>query len=441
MPDHLQVGIDFALRNVVLHLAAPDGRTLASHRSYTNAVSGYAEAKQLLCTTLQKQGYTGLDIAGEATSTYWLPFFLQLAGDADLAPYQPRLVLLNPRWVAWYKKSCGPENKTDATDAYYIEEKLRTQRPAAGWTPQLETLPLRCYTRLRFRLAQHLAGEKCYYLSQLFIIASAYGQQKPFSDLFGPTSRQVLQHWDGIGDVPDDELADLLDEWSHGRLSDPLATARKVATAHQESFAVPAVLERAVQRGLDVTLAGITAVQAQIAQVDQWIAEEAGQHSSVSMLATIGGLGPVFSSGIVAELGDIERFRTGEKWDKRRQCMRSRNLRDAEDAVAKIAGLWWPRQESGEFAAEDRKMSKAGNHYLRYYLIEAADHMRRTLPEYQLFYEKKYREASRHHHRRALVLTARKAVGLIVGLLHRDEPYRSQEERHTQATQQRQADA
>jgi transposase len=441
MVDHLQVGIDFAQRTVMLHLAAPDGRPLASHRSFSNAVSGYAAAKQLLCTTLQEQGYTGLDIAGEATNTYWLPFFLQLAGDADLAPYEPRLVLLNPRWVAWYKKSCGPENKTDATDAYYIEEKLRTQGADAAWTPQLETMPLRYYTRLHFHLAQRLAAEKCYYLSRLFLIASAYGQQKPFSDLFGPTSRQVLQHWDTIGDVADDELADLLDEWSRGRLSDSLATARQIATAYQESFAAPPALELAVQRVLTATLTGIEAIEAQIAQVDQWIAAEVQQHAGVAKLATIGGVGPVYASGIVAELGDVDRFLGGEKWDKRRQRMRRRNLRDAEDAVAKIAGLWWPRHESGEFAAEDRKMSKAGNHYLRYYLIEAADHMRRTLPEYQRFYEQKYREASRHHHRRALVLTARKAVGLIVGLLHRDEPYRSEEERHTQTTQQRPADA
>jgi hypothetical protein len=42
-------------------------------------------------------------------------------------------------------------------------------------------------------------------------------------------------------------------------------------------------------------------------------------------------------------------------------------LRDAEDAVAKTAGLWWPRSSSGEFEAEDRHMAKTGNRYLRYY--------------------------------------------------------------------------
>jgi len=437
MTNRLQVGIDFSLRHVMLHVTTPDGQPLATHRSFTNAVSGYDQAKQLLCALVRKQGYSGMDIAGEATSTYWMPFFLNLSQDSALEPYDPHLVLFNPRWVAWYKKSQGAQNKTDATDAYYIADKLRTQRPQADWVPQLETMPLRFYTRLHFHLAQRLAGEKCYYLSRLFLIACAYGQQKPFSDLFGPTSRQVLQQWHATGDMPVDVLAEQLDEWSHGRLRDPLATARKVATAYQESLDMPPAIEEAVQRCLNLTLTGIVALEAQIAEVDQWIAAEAAKHSGITQLATIAGLGPVYASGIVAELGDVTRFLTGEKWDKRRQRMRLRNLRDAEDAVAKIAGLWWPQNASGDFAAEDRTMSKAGNRFLRYYIIEAANHMRVRLPEYEAFYARKYREATRHQHRRALVLTARKAVGLIVGLLRRGEPYRSQEERRALAEQQR----
>lgn len=74
-------------------------------------------------------------------------------------------------------------------------------------------------------------------------------------------------------------------------------------------------------------------------------------------------------------------------------------------------------------------MAKTGNRYLRYYLIQAADKMRKSIPDYAEFYARKYREASKHHHKRALVLTARKGVGLFVGLLHRNEPYRPQEER------------
>ena len=99
--------------------------------------------------------------------------------------------------------------------------------------------------------------------------------------------------------------------------------------------------------------------------------------------------------------------------------------------MAKIAGLWWPRANSGDFEAEDRRMAKSGNRYLRYYLIQGSDRMRRHIPEYAAFYARKHKEAAKHHHKRALVLTARKSVGLVVGLLHRNEPYRSKEERCT----------
>ena len=70
-------------------------------------------------------------------------------------------------------------------------------------------------------------------------------------------------------------------------------------------------------------------------------------------------------------------------------------------------------------------MSKAGNAYLRYYLIEAANHVRGHVPEYGAFYQRKYAEATKHQHQRALVLTARKLVRLVFVLLHKHEAYRS----------------
>ena len=73
-------------------------------------------------------------------------------------------------------------------------------------------------------------------------------------------------------------------------------------------------------------------------------------------------------------------------------------------------------------------LAKTGNRYLRYYFVQAAYGMHRHIPAYARFYNLKFREATRHKHKRALVLSARKSVGLFVGLLHRKEAYRSQEE-------------
>mgnify|MGYP005649256541 CR=1 FL=1 len=431
MTNRLQVGIDFSQKKADFCLLFPDGQMLDSYVSFANSCSGYSAAKQLLLDTLDAHDFDGVDISGEATGYLWLPFFLQLSADPDLSLRDMDLFLLNPRWVKWFKKCFADDHKCDERDAYYIAKRTHSNRPDVVWS-QPKYLPLRFYTRLRFHLVQNLAREKCYFSAFLFLRASSYRCIKPFSDVFGVTSRLVLTQqptWDELAELPVEDLATHLYELSGHHLPDPLKNARKLRRVAAESFQLDESLTLPVQRILDITLDHIRFLEGQIEQVNSWIAEELEAYPVISQLATIPGVGPVFSSGIGAEIGGIDRLLQGQKWDKKRKRYRPRNLRDAEDAVAKTAGLWWPRADSGEFEAQDRRLAKSGNRYLRYYLIQAADRMRKHAPEYAQFYARKYRESSKHHHKRALVMTARKSVGLVVGLLHRDEPYRSKEER------------
>ena len=427
MTHRLQVGIDFGQKRADLCLLYPDGHPLELHRSFANSRSGYTSAKQLLLDALDSHVFDGIDVSGEATGYYWLPFFLQLAADPDLAPHDLNLFLLNPRWVKWFKKCFAQDHKCDEKDPFYIAERTRTRRPDVAWVP-LDTLPLRFYTRLRFHLVRNLAREKCYFSAFLFLRASAYRCAKPFSDVFGATSRLVLTqlpHLDQLAELPVEDLATQLYELSGHHLPDPAANARKLKHAARESFPLDDTLTRPVQRILDLTLEHIRFLERQKERVEEWIATELQAYPRIATLATIPGLGPVLSSGIGAEIGDTRRFLQASKWDRKRKRYRQRNLRDAEDAVAKIAGLWWPRAASGDFEAEDRRLAKSGNRYLRYYLIQGADQMRKHIPDYAAYFARKYKEATKHHHKRALVLTARKSVGLVVGLLHRNEPYRS----------------
>jgi hypothetical protein len=432
MDHRLQVGIDFSQKKADCCLLFPDGRPLESHIAFDNSYLGYSLAKQLLLDALHSHSFDGVDVSGEATGYLWLPFFLQLAADPDLDPHNLNLYLLNPRWVKWFKKCFAQDNKTDEKDAYYIAERTRTHRPDATWLADPDVLALRFYTRLRFHLVQNLAREKCYFSAFLFLKASSYRRLKPFSDVFGATSRLVLTQQpslDELAELPVEDLASQLHEISGHHLPDPLDNARKLKRVSQESFPLDERLALPVQRILDLTFEHIRFLKAQITQVEQWVSSELLAHPQICQLATIPGVGPVFSSGNGAEIGKTQRFLQAPKWDKKRKRYRARNLRDVEDAVAKIAGLWWPRSDSGDFEAEDRRMAKTGNRYLRYYLIEAANKMRQHIPEYAEFYARKYQEASKHRHKRALVLTARKSVGLVVGLLHRNEPYRSKEHR------------
>ena len=121
-------------------------------------------------------------------------------------------------------------------------------------------------------------------------------------------------------------------------------------------------------------------------------------------LLSIPGIGPVYAAGIIAEIGSIDAF-------------------NSHSALAKYAGLVWRENQSGNFNADDTMLSKAGNSYLRYYLIEAASHVKNHVPEYAAFYQKKYDEVKTHQHKRALALTARKFIQLIFGLLANHQLY------------------
>ena len=129
-------------------------------------------------------------------------------------------------------------------------------------------------------------------------------------------------------------------------------------------------------------------------------------------LVSIPGIGPVYASAILAEIGSIKAFRS-------------------QDAIAKYAGLVWNPNQSGNFTAEDTNMSKAGNRYLRYYLIEAANSVKNHSATYKAFYDKKVAEVKTHQHKRALALTSRKLIRLIFGLLDKNQLYSKSVEQKT----------
>jgi len=114
---------------------------------------------------------------------------------------------------------------------------------------------------------------------------------------------------------------------------------------------------------------------------------------------------PVFSAGIIAEIGGVERF----NYDEAR--------------VARFAGFKWRRHQSAEFEADETRLTRRGNRYLRCYFCEAANRVRMCDPEYAAYYERKYHEVRRHQHKRAIVLTARKLVRPVVRLLTTHQPY------------------
>ena len=147
----------------------------------------------------------------------------------------------------------------------------------------------------------------------------------------------------------------------------------------------------------------IRTLAAQLKPIEKAIAAEL-RATPPQTLSTIPGLGPVFTAGIVSEIGDVSRF-------------------EREESLAKFCGLTWRRHQSGEFEGEERPLSKTGNAYLRYHMVEATNSVRLSCPEFGSYYQKKFGEATRHKHRCALVLTARKLVRLVHSMLRSGRIY------------------
>lgn len=428
----LLVGIDFSKHRADFALLSSTGELIEKHRGFANSQVGFQQAKQMLLAVLQEQHFASFDLAGEATSYYWLPMFIALCQDAELAPYDPGLFLLNARWVRKFKQSKSPKHKNDQVDPLEIADYIRFNRKVQPWYYDRRWLPLRFYTRLRFHLTKSLTREKNLFNLYLFLAHTTYAQRQPFADLLSQTSRRLLAQPEllrELEDLPVDEIAEHLQEQSHSSLPHPEKNANRLKQALQESFPVDEPLAEPIQRGLQLLLASIAMLESQIALIEDWITAlvQSGRYPEVTWLESVPGVGRVLASGIAAEIGEMARFTQVDVWDQHHTRCHRRTAKEVADALSKYCGLWWKENSSGKFSAEERHMSREGNAYLRYYVLAAGERMRQRIPSFAAYYKHKYDQATKHKHKRALVLTGSKALDLFAALLRHQTVYRAKE--------------
>ena len=411
------VGLDVSQAEVVACLLLPDGREAVRRWAVANTQSGAEALAARLATLAGEYHLAGLRIGLEATNLYWWHLACLLKDTPLLSGVAHEVYALNPKLVTGLKKAYADGGKTDRRDAFFIAERLRIGRLPAPFQVDVLYAPLQRLTRFRAHLAQSLAREKNYFLRFLFLKFSAFGQQDPFGDPFGATSLAVLEHFSTaeLVQMPLEDLAEFVQRQGRGRFADPAEIAAALTRAARDSYRLDRVLDEPVTLVLGTTMATIRTLSAQIKEVDKTIARElAALPAERRTISSVPGLGPVWTAGLLAEIGDIHRF--------------------ADDAaLARYAGLVWNPHESGTFQADDTALSKAGNAYLRYYLVEAANSVRLHCAEYRNFYAAKLAQSPKHAHKRAVVLTARKLVRLVDALLRAGAVYRTQDrkEGHT----------
>jgi len=206
--------------------------------------------------------------------------------------------------------------------------------------------------------------------------------------------------------MPIEKLVEFICEKSRNRFPEPQKTAQLLQAAARNSYRLDKCLYEPLTVAIASSFTMISTYNAEIKKVNKAIENtiKGLNPNAFQSLMSIPGIGPVMAAGIMAEIGDITVFKS-------------------QESLAKYAGLVWRETQSGQFRADDTSMSKAGNSYLRYYLLEATSHMKLHCKEYSEFYYKKYAEVKTHQHKRALALTARKAIKLIFGLLAKNQLY------------------
>jgi transposase len=412
---HGIVGLDVGSDTVSVCVLDETGQELGRRHEIANSeVGAQALVTELIALATQHE-FTGYRIGLEASGMYWWPLAVHLSTASALATSQ--VYALNPKLVKDFRSSVNSGIKTDRHDAHLIAEWVRFGR----WLPAPFAVdwhyePLRRMTRLRVHLAESLAREKNYFLTMLFLPFSGFGLSHAFGDPFSPTSWALLEDFttEELAQTPIDTLVTYLQQHGRKQFADPEATATKLQQAATASYRLHRALHDPMRLVLGTTRATITTLQHQLKLVDQTIARElAGIEQTVG---SIPGLGPVWTAALVAEIGMITRFAD-------------------EAALAQYAGLTWTVHESGHFQAEDTRLTKQGNRYLRYALIEAANSVREHCPEYRTYYETKRAQSPKHAHKRALVLTARKLVRLVDALLRTGTSYQPPEHRMTRKEQ------
>lgn len=409
----LFVGIDVSSKsNVVYAMDFYKNKYIQS--SFSNNKPGADELSDLIkdCMVAHSDLNT-IVIAMESTSVYSIHIANYLSACEILLPFKPYVFCLNPKMTANYRKAFIAMAKTDPLDAFIIADFARAGLIETQPWRGSQFLALKRLTRHRLHLTECITREKTYMVSNLYLKFSELqllsGESQPFSNIYGATSSAILTEYlspQEIMDASEEELLSFIAEKSRNRITDISKTTELLKKAARDSYR----LDKCLYEPLNISLASsfncIDTFKKEIKAIDDAIEKTIkGMHpNALTILKSIDGIGPVFAAGIIAEIGDI-------------------NVFHSSDALAKYAGLTWSKNQSGDFDGEDICMQKAGNAYLRYYLGEAANSVRRHIPEYRDYYAKKYSEVPKHQHKRALALTSRKFVRLVFGLLVKNQLY------------------
>jgi len=340
-------------KEAVISLLTWEGKYLGKSFKILNNLPGGKELEDRLLSILSLGKFEHIRFGMEATQHYGFHLAEYLTTSDKLFPWKPLVYVINTKYTKDFKRAFPEKDKTDFIDSQLIAEYLRTGCLPHPFEANNRYLPLQRLVRYRYHLVKNIERETKFFLANLFLKFPSWVQNKPIKGI-GKTATNVLSEFyslDKIIKIPLEELVLFVSKAGKNRSPDPEKIAREIKKVARESYRLRLDLANSVQFILESRMINLRTLRSSLKELNKAIALEMKGFSNP--LLSIKRIGPVYAAGIFASIGNIKKF-------------------SSDDKIAKLAGLVWKKKQSGKFEAEEKRLIREADRYLRYYLVEAA---------------------------------------------------------------------
>ena len=383
------VGIDIGKNHHEASIVSPEGKQIGRSLRFATAHKG---ADSLMSFIIKNIGNSPCVFGMEATGHYWYPIysFLKVKGYT--------IYVINPIQSDSLRKMYIRQTKNDSIDSFLIAEVICFGQFGTTSMADENILAMRQLCRYRDSVISSRTEIKLRIGTIMEQIFPEY--EKQFSSLWVSTSMGILEKYltpENIENAPIDELFEIIKDKSHNRLTRAKAISIKEAAA--DTFGIK-IAQDAFSFQLKQLIDRMNFLDKQIEALDCQILEYYEKFDCY--LHTIPGIGMIAAATILAEIGDINRFKSSS-------------------ALVAFAGIDPTVRQSGEFSSTHNHMSKRGSPYLRHAIFLATTTCSFHNSPLNAYYKKKRDQGK--HHLTATGAVARKLTTVIYAVLRDSKPY------------------
>lgn len=383
------VGIDIGKNHHEASIVSPEGKQIGRSLRFATTHKG---ADSLMSFIFKNIGNSPCVFGLEATGHYWYPIYSFLKAKGYT------IYVINPIQSDSLRKMYIRQTQNDSIDSFLIAEVIRFGQFGTTSMADENILAMRQLCRYRDSLISSRTEIKLRIGTIMEQIFPEY--EKQFSSLWVSTSMGILEKYltpENIENAPIDELFEIIKDKSHNRLTRAKAISIKEAAA--DTFGIK-IAQDAFSFQLKQLIDRMNFLDKQIEALDCQILEYYEKFDCY--LHTIPGIGMIGAATILAEIGDISRFKNSS-------------------SLIAFAGIDPTVRQSCEFNSTHNHMSKRGSPYLRHAIFLAATTCSFHNSPLNAYYKKKRDQGK--HHLTATGAVARKLTTVIYAVLRDSKPY------------------